>query len=196
MASPIPHRLPWLVLLCASLLSGCQSPWRMPWNAAAPVSNPILVAASNDEVLWERTVDVLHDYLFEIAREDRFARIIETDYKTGAGVLEPWHHDSVGCENRWESTLQSVRRRVVIRVTPDERGAGYLVSVEAFKEFEDLPGIAANSAGGATFRDSNPLGRDLNQVVGQSAPSGWIGAGRDLALEQSIIRSLRQAYSG
>lgn len=183
-----------LALLCGALV-GCQTPWHLPWGQSAPISNPLFVAASNEEILWERTVDVLHDFLFEIAREDRFARVIETEYKTGAGVLEPWHHETVGHENRWESTLQSVRRRVVVRVMPDERGTGYLVGIEAYKELEDLPGVAANSPGGATFQESTPLSRDLNLVVGQSAPSGWIPAGRDRLLEQSILESLSLAYS-
>ncbi|MBX3439594.1 MAG: hypothetical protein KF861_19050 [Planctomycetaceae bacterium] len=171
-----------------------MSPW-MASGSFAPVANPLPVMATNDEVLWERTVDVLHDFHFEIARESRFSRVIETEYRTGSGVLEPWHQDSVGSENRWESTLQSIRRKVIVRVLPSGDGAGYLVTVEAFKESEDLAGVAANSPGGATFQEATPLDRDLNQVVGQSAPSGWIPLGRDAALEQHILRSLQVAYS-
>ncbi len=40
-----------------------------------------------------------------------------------------------------------------------------------------------------------PVGRDLNLVVGQSAPSGWIPVGRDPAVEQRILASLQLAYS-
>ncbi|MGE4003033.1 MAG: hypothetical protein AB7I48_22820, partial [Planctomycetaceae bacterium] len=89
----------------------------------------------------------------------------------------------------------SIRRKVLVRVLPHDQSPGYLVSVEAFKEIEDLPGVAANSPGGATFQESTPLERDLNLVVGQSAPSGWILAGRDPALEQQILASLQRAYS-
>ena len=66
----------------------------------------------------------------------------------------------------------------------------------AFKEFEDLPGVAANSPGGATFLESKPLDRDLNLVVGQSAPSGWMSAGRDYQLEQSIVGQLNYLLAG
>ncbi len=183
-----------IIVLGLVLAVGCAS----PWLGAAPravVGNPLMVPAANDEVLWERTVDVLHDFHFQIARENRFSRVIETDYRTGSGLLEPWHQDSVGLENRLESTLQSVRRKVLVRVLPSEQGVGYLVSVEAFQEREDLPGIAANSPGGATFQESTPLQRDLNLVVGQSAPSGWIAVGRDPALEQKILQSLQVAYA-
>ncbi len=185
-----------VLLLIAGFLcaAGCASPW-MGAAGPAPAANPLFVQAGNEDVLWERTVDVIHDFHFQIARENRFSRVIETDYRTGSSLLEPWHHDSVGLENRLESTLQSVRRKVLIRLIPDDQGAGYLVSVEAFKELEDLPGIAANSTGGATFQESTPLDRDLNLVVGQSTPSGWYPVGRDVALEQRILHSLQLAYS-
>lgn len=157
------------------------------------VSNPLFVPASNHEVVWERTVDVLHEYPFEIARENKLDGVIETQYKVGSGVLEPWHKESIGHDSRWESTLQSIRRRAFVSITPAQ--GGYLVAVEAFKELEDLPGLAANSPGGATFQEHSPLERDLNQVLGQTAPSGWIQKGRDVALEQDMLQRMQSAYS-
>ncbi len=151
---------------------------------------------SNEEALWERTIDVLHNYLFEIEREDRFGRVIETQFKVGSGLFEPWHRDSVGLASRTESSLQSIRRKVLVYVTPAENGSGYFVTVEAVKQLEDLQGgLAANSTGGATFSENQPLKRDLNYVVGQTRPSGWIPQGRDLLLEQEIIAELQAAYS-
>lgn len=170
--------------VCGCVMSRPQQP--------VHVSNPVFVPGTNEEAIWERTVDVLHDYPFEIARQNKLDRVIETEYKVGSGLLEPWHKESVGYENRLESTLQSIRRKVIIRFIPDE--AGYLISVEAFKELEDLDGLAANSAGGATFQEHTPLKRDLNPVVGQTVPSGWIALGRDPALEQDLLRRLQLAF--
>src|SRR5258708_7937203 len=103
----------------------------------AVAGNPIFVPARNEDSAWEGTVDVVHDY-FDIARENRILGsqpgIIETRYRIGASVLEPWHHDSHGLNNRVESTLQSIRRKAIISLTPAE--GGYLVSVEVFKEIE------------------------------------------------------------
>lgn len=176
-------------------MAGCHLPGVVPVGGpTAP--NPLPVVARNDEALWERTVDVLHEFQFAVAREDRLARVIETDYKVGSGCLEPWHFDSVGPESRLESTLQSIRRLVRVTLLPVDGAGGYAVSVEAFKEREDLPGLAANSPGAATFQESTPLQVDLNPVVGQSAPSGWIPVGRDLALEQAILARLRSIYAG
>lgn len=176
------------VLAVAISLAGCASP-----QTTMVPPTPVYIPAANQEVLWERVVDVLHEYHFEIAREDRQDGLIETQYKIGASLQEPWHPDAVGLANRLEGTLQSIRRRVLVRLTPDQ--GGYLVSVEVFKEIEDLQGLAANSAGGATFQEATPLQRDLNLVVGQSAPSGWLPLGRDPLLEHDMMARIRQALA-
>jgi hypothetical protein len=172
-----------LLLVLLAFASGCAA------SRPMMVSNPIFVPASSQHGAWERTVDVLHDFHFPIARENRLDGVIETDYRVGSNVLEPWHGDSVGWNNRWESTLQSIRRKVRVDLTPVE--GGYLVGVEAFKEQEDLLGVAENTAGAATFRKNTPLQRNLDVVVGQSSPSGWIALGRDAELEQAILGQMQ-----
>ena len=57
------------------------------------------------------------------------------------------------------------RRKAFVSVTPAE--GGFLVNVEAYKELEDVAGVA-NSAGAATFLDNNARARDLEAVVGQT----------------------------
>ena len=166
-----------------------------PFAAAQPIAGPLYVATTNEELVWERAVDVLHDFNFQIERENRLGKVIKTEPKVGASLFEPWHKDAVGFNSRLEGTLQSVRRTVQISMQLDDQGTGYVVSVAAYKEREDLPGIAANSPGAATFEESQPLSRDLNPVVGQTAPSNWIPAGRDPLLEQAILAKLQQVYS-
>lgn len=181
------------MLAAASLalpLLGCAS------SRPQVATNPILVRAQHADGAWEAAINVVHDY-FEIEREHRFVGsqpgVIETKYKVGASLLEPWHLDTHGLESRVESTLQSIRRRAFINVAPTQ--GGFLVGVEVFKEIEDLPGVANNTAGGATFQQSNPLRRDLDLVVGQSAPPGWVLLGRDELLEQEMLRRLQAALS-
>ena len=176
-----------MMAILFAALNGCAS----IQNYRAPVSNPVFVRSNNPEDAWERTVDVVHNYLFEIERENKLGGVLETRYKTGAGVLEPWHRDSVGADNRLESTLQSIRRKAYVSVTPVQ--GGYLVGVEAHKELEDVA-KAANLQGAATFLDDGILQRDLNAVVGQATPSGWVSKGRDEALEQSMLKSISQAF--
>ncbi len=166
------------------------------WSRAPVMraNNPVFVPSGSHDAVWERAVDVVHRFRFEIERESRIDGVIETRYKTGSNVLEPWHPESVGLYERLESTFQPIRRRVFVRVIPAD--GGHLVSVEAFKEIEDLDGVAATSIGGATFQHDRPLQRDLNLVVGQSRPSGWIPIGRDLRLEQKMSECMTKALDG
>lgn len=185
---------PVLTLIVCVGVSACSGlePARITDGRRVP-GNPIFVRANNDEVVWERAVDVVHDYQFEILRENRLDGILETKPKVGSGLFEPWQRETLGFNNRLESTLQSIRRRAIITVTPQE--GGFLVGVEALKERENVLGVAENAQGQASFPENAELQRDLNLVVGQSAPSGWIPLGRDPILEESIICRLRQAFS-
>lgn len=153
-------------------------------------SSMIQVSADCRDSLWEQAVVVLHRRHFQVARESKLEGVIETHYRGGSNMLEPWHHDSVGLENRLESTLQSIRRRVIVSMQSSSTGL-MTVSVRVDKEIEDLPGLAANYEGGATFPESQPLNRDLDQVVGQSGPSRWLSIGRDPLLERALLGQIQ-----
>lgn len=187
-----------LTTVLATAVFGCATPFTVPVETQ-PAANPFLLPigsnAKNFETTWERCVDVLHQYKFAIERENRPAGTIETEYKVGSGVLEPWHPDSVNAAARLESTFQSIRRRVIVRVIPDDQGAGYLVGVEAFKEREDIPGRVNNTPGGGTFNEYDPGDRDVSLAVGQSQLSGWVPLGRDIPLERDLLSSLQIALS-
>ncbi len=173
----------------ASLLifAGCLS---APPNGLTAGASSIQVSDSYRDSLWERAVVVLNRNHFQVARESKLEGIIETEYRGGSSLLEPWHPDSVGLSNKVESTLQSIRRKVLINM--QSSGSGVMtVNVRVDKELEDLPGLAANSEGGATFSETEPLHRDLSQVVGQTGPSRWISIGRDPALERKLIAEIQ-----
>ena len=175
------------------LTAGCAT---VPWITEPdppPIANPIYTSVTSFEGAWESTVDVLHQYGFRIppGGENRLEYVIETEPMIGSGILEPWFGDSVGKTNRLESTLQSIRRRVLVRVQPHETG-GHLVGVEVIKEREDVAGLAANSPGGASLQEYDNADRDLRPVLGQTGPSVWYPIGRDFALEQRLLASLQE----
>ena len=80
-----------------------------------------------------------------------------------------------------------------VSVTPAD--GGFLVSVEAFQEIEDVVGQPTNTAGSATFQDNSPLQRELSVVGERSRPSGWVPQGRDIRLEQATLARLQKAFS-
>jgi hypothetical protein len=141
-------------------------------------------------------VDVLDDY-FRIAHEDRVRQVgevltegrIDTFPRTGATVLEPWRKDSVGRFQRWEATLQTIRRRAQARVIPS--AGGFLVEVIVEKEQEALDRPEHATAASAGLR----LGETIDNQPRVSLTDdphtlGWVPLGRDVILEQAILMEL------
>lgn len=171
-----------ILLLCVG--SGCAS------GPDVLRANPMEVPRIQYEVVWERTVDVVDDY-FEIVEENRIDGRIETLPKVSATMLEPWHHDTVNAQERLEATLQTTRRRAIVKITPTQEG--YLADVQVIKELEDLPHPQYASAGAATFRHDGPVDRRERVVSPEVTSEGWIALGRDFAMEQELLRRLEES---
>lgn len=177
----------------------------MPGPPATP-RNSVVIPPIDAELVWTKLVDVTDDF-FKVHSEQRvvFANGVPTEGRidtfpqTGATILEPWRGDSVGWDERWESTLQSIRRVATMRLTPDS--AGWRVEVVVNKELEYLPRPMRATTGGASFRNDDSLYRygtplpTLGQQVGDqprpvASPTpnlGWIPLGRDAKLEQKML---------
>ncbi len=180
-----------LMMAVFCTIAGCLS---APPMAPAGGASTIQIADNQRDFLWERAVVVLNRNHFQVSRESKLEGIIETAYRGGSGLLEPWNPDSVGLSNRMESSLQSIRRKVTVSMLSAATGTTSL-NVRVDKELEDVPGIAATYEGGATFSESQPLNRDLSQVVGQTGPSRWISIGRDPLLERKLLAEIQRGPS-
>lgn len=160
--------------------------------APRPVTeNPLVVPSADFETVWKTTVSVLDDY-FDIASENRLSGMIVTQPTIGATLLEPWNGDSVGFNERLESTFQTIRRfaRATVRPAP---GGGFTVKVEVHKELEDLSKPDRQAAGRAVFNNDFPVNRSREIVGPVPLPNGWIPLNRDPKLEQVILDKLRDA---
>ncbi len=106
------------------------------------VPNPLELPPAEDDFVWSQVVDAVDDY-FRIAREQPVQNSggiildgrVETSYRIGASLLEPWRKDSTSGFERLQSTLQSVRRRAIVTVRPG--AAGYILEVIVQKDLED-----------------------------------------------------------
>lgn len=180
-------------------MSGCAAgpPYGGPMAQPAPVffANPSFVPYANHEQLWDNVVDVLDDY-FAIKQEEPVRLVgnvltegrLDTFPTAGATVFEPWRHDSANDYERLESTLQSIRRRALVRVIPADRG--FWIDVTIFKELENVKSPTGSATGSATFHFDTTLTRVVGPLDEQQASEGWIPRGRDTALEQQILEQL------
>lgn len=170
------------------------------------VNNPLSIPIADRDVAFDQIVDVVDDY-FKIEREERVRQTgdiltegrIETFPQTAATIFEPQRGDSVTLYDRWESTLQSYRRRAFIRVMPEPQS--YLVEIVVQKELEFVPRPTNATAGAATLRHDNSEDRrtEAEPIFGRSVgddprpvaipvkPLDWIPRGRDLHLEQELL---------
>jgi hypothetical protein len=160
-------------------------------------ANPIFIPVTNQDWAWEQIVDVVDDY-FRVERESRVQLVgnvvtegrIDTFPQVGATFVEPHRPDSVGNFNRLESTFQTIRRRAIVRVIPEQ--GGYMVDLTVEKELEDLPHPENATAGGATFRNDSSLVSDVNEEVSRTRLSQhWIPLGRDTECEQQILAEIQ-----
>lgn len=190
--------------LLTCVLCGCGGLWHNHQGlssedqaVASQIPNPLYVPMSDREFLWNQLVDTLDDY-FPIEREQRVRLIggvltegqIDTLPIAGATWLEPWRKDSTYGGERLYSTLQSMRRRAVARVTPQADG-GYLVTVLVYKELEDVRRPEFSTIYSDALRNDGTLKSPSNQNYAQPITLGWIPLGRDFSLEQRMLMHLR-----
>ncbi len=191
------HRINPTIATLPLAIKGPQPGCDVPPNQMLP--NPLHVTANDQEFFWNQLVDTVDDY-FRIVSERRaeFSAglptegLIETDYLPGATVLEPWRWDSASDYELAFATLQSIRRRARVQVVPT--GAGYGVNVEVFQELEDVDRPAQGVPGSWTPRYDGAFVRNRGQRITEGPLSarslGWIPVGRNVALEQEILRQL------
>jgi hypothetical protein len=159
----------------------------------------MVVTSMDRDFVWDQVVDAVDDY-FRIEREERVRLVgdmltegrLDTYPRGGSTILEPWNHDSPTPYEKLESTLQSIRRRALVRVIPAP--AGFLVDVQVFKELEDVAAPetgAVSLANPAALRNDNALQRVTNPVGGAPTTLGWILVGRDAVLEQVILEHIQ-----
>lgn len=192
----------WIFLLAGCMMSPEVAilPDLPPLSTPAVYQNPLLLASTEHEKLWEIVADVIDDE-FRIEREMPVRRMgdvwtegrLETYPLVGSTLLEPWRQDAANFDEKLEGTLQTIRRRAVVRVIPAQ--AGQWVEVVVFKELEDARPLRSPAAS-ATFRYDASLTRIENPVTEQPTNVGWIPLGRDTALEQHLLGKIQARVSG
>jgi len=113
---------------------------------------------------------------------------VETAYSIGASCFEPWRKDSTPGFERWQGTLQSIRRRAIVTVRP--RGPGYTIEVVVQKDLEDVGRAISGTQSSVGIRYDSSIERRGRLVDGTAETLGWIPLGRDSSLEQVILSDI------
>jgi hypothetical protein len=182
---------------------GCQNPGPLldpaplqPNAAVADDQNPVYVPLGplSYGQVFETMLQILNDYGFEIANGDtnRYDGRIETLPRIAPGLLLLMKPGSPNLYDRLLMTAQSYRHRVSVVIMPAQQG-GYFVEVIARRELEDLPRPLRSTVGSAIFRLDNNVDRQFEVIDATFFEPNWIFKGRDIGLEQEMIRRLKRA---
>ena len=185
------------MILGISLSPGCRQ-FRYRFRNAPPeqfVPNPLDLPAAPDAFVWSQVIDAVDDY-FRIIRETPVQNAdgfildgrVETAYSIGASCFEPWRKDSTPGFERWQGTLQSIRRRAIVTVRP--RGPGHTVEVVVQKDLEDVGRSVTETQSSVGIRHEASIERRGRLVEGTPETLGWIPLGRDSTLEQVILSDI------
>ena len=160
-----------------------------------PVSNPSHVPEMKPDFLWRMIVDAVDDN-FRIELEDPVRRDSElwcegrlrTYPEVSRTIFEPWRTDTSPGFETLQSTFQTIRRIVEIRVAnqPD----GYQIEVVVIKEKEDVDQSQFASAGSSAQRHDGSIVRNQNQLRQSGVTLGWYEVGRDRDLERKILAGI------
>lgn len=196
----------WAAALLA-LGAGCQSlPPMLEGPALVPAGshivydhNPVFIPLGIDSYgqVFENCLTVLHDYGFEIdysaggPNTSRYDGQINCVPRVAPGLGLFLRPGSPDIYDRLLETTQSYRHRVSVRVQEAVNG-GYFIEVVARKELEDVPRPVRSTVGAAVFRNEPTVERQFEVIDPVFFDTAWIPRGRDVALEQEIIRRLKK----
>lgn len=194
------RRLRRLLMLAtfSALVPGCVSSRPLPAAEVLPApqaiafENPVFLAQGPDgyPAVFDTVGRAVQAY-FPIARSNIYAGTIESEPVITAGFWDGFKYSWYSTAQLWEASLQTIRRRVIVTITPAESG-GYFVELQVLKELEDLPRPRHANAGGSTFRYEAPFERIYDVVDTTYVTRGWIPLGRDREMEQLILCRIKQ----
>ncbi len=161
--------------------TGCAS-------RAVSIDNPIEVQTAEYDRVYEASVEVLRDYRFRLARQDRRFGRITTEPMTAASSLEPWHKDAVTKAQTDENTLNHQRRTVSVFIEPEGETDRYRLRVVAEWQRRQHPPQLLHTAAFAHARYGRH-GAGARTVTTESGErrSFWRPMGRDADLEQRLV---------
>jgi hypothetical protein len=186
------------ILLVVS--AGCQGATLIEGPVLIPAGaqvihdqNPVFIPLGPDSYgqVFENCLRVLGDYGFELLESNRYDGRVECLPRTAPGLglfLKPGSPDLY---DRILCTTQSYRHRVSIQIQPADNG-GFFIEVIARKELEDVPRPIRATVGAAVFRNEPTVERQFEVIDPVFFESNWIYRGRDVPMEQEIIRRLKR----
>lgn len=176
--------------------------------------NPIPIATAEYDLIFQASLDTLQDSGFRLNRQDYRFGVVSTYPKASPTLFEPWHTDNTTAYQAISSTTNYQRRRVSIRLIPNQTKpistqtdhaaavqdiasnsaiappAGYLLDAQVLIEQVETPlrYLSGSTSQGRMFRDLRSAPADLSDR--QIKDNYWRVIGRDTGLEHHLLAQI------
>ena len=176
-----------VLTICAiPLIScGCAS------QGQVVAADPLCLQDANELTLMEAAHDVLRGMQFRIEKYDTQAGYIRTSPLAGGQFIEPWSQDNASGFAAAQSNLQSIQRTVEVEVYPSGDTACVRCAVEVRRLSLPEKPIAGMAMMPGSLTDSNAIQQELTPSKGRMEQMEWIEAGNDRALENKILKKIK-----
>lgn len=185
--------LPGLFLALVVMLGGCG-------RAVVQTDNPIPITTAEYDRVFNASVDVLRDFGFMPARQDRRFGVITSRPRLAASVFEPWRTDNTTGDQVLANTINHRRRTVRVELLPRSTEVGpdapaartnYQLAVTVELEQRQHPprNLHTAAASSVAFYGRSGGARRVLTAAGVER-SFWRPVGRDPLLEQRLIAAI------
>jgi hypothetical protein len=177
----------YLLLLTTALAAGCTHAPDVRYD------NPLVLADYDAATVEKVARRLLTDMRFEIIYPSTSPGLVATEPLTGDQWFEFWLKDTVDRDQRLESSLFTIRRRVTVLVKAHEPGAQ--IAVKVLKERASAPNTAPDNISYSLSLYSRRDQELVRQDELAKSTYHWINMGRDEALEQYLLEKIRMALA-
>jgi len=174
-----------LALLLAAV--GCESSDAAANRSTFRLSLP--PDSDRADRLWSTAQEVLREHRFALDRVDRGAGVITTRPEGSQHFFEFWRHDVDTWSDRWEATMNSIRRWVEVTIRPAEDGIESEIAVVVHKERISSADRQFNNTGAAFQFFGSSLPSTAGKPIDPAADR-WLSLGRDPAMELRLLNRI------
>ena len=173
-----------IALGLVAALAGCRS------ARVAALQQPVTLEGVSYDAAWNAAVETLEAH-FPVYTSRKKSGEILTEFEITYGQFEFWRDNSASARDRWENTVQTIRRRAhaqLSRVSDTETSLELVVE----KERRDRARQGARFSFATFASIFDPKVNALDRRLREPTSEEWAPLGRDRLMEALLIEEIRR----
>lgn len=174
------------------IIVGCQEPLQPTQSTVARVT---IDSPERFDELWETVGDVLRRQFFQLDRRDRQAGLITTFPDTTANAFEFWRPQPKNPYYWWEANVQTIQRRVTVKLDAIEETAAYDVDIQVDRLHYRLEERQITNSAAALQLYGGEAPTFSGESDRPSETARWIPLGRDEPMEKQLLTAILDRFN-